>query len=122
MKNTKELVNEWFERWDSGDFLDMPLSENFKHHSPYGTIDGRDPYLELVKSNQDKFLGNKINLHDEVYEGNRAAVRYTIVNPGFTMVVSEWLYTEDGAIKEIFAYYNIEGDISESRKLKNLNE
>lgn len=121
MKNTQELVKEWFEKWDAGDFMNLPLASDFTHHSPYGTINGRDPYLELVESNKDKFLGNEINIHDELYEEKRGCVRYTIINKDFEMVVSEWLYTENGFITEIYAYYNIEGEISDSRKLKNLD-
>ncbi len=119
MKSTYELVHEWFEKWDEGDFLNLPLTDDFRHTSPYGTIEGKRNYFDLVIPNKDKFLGNEIRLHDELYEGNRGCVRYTITNPAFTMEVSEWLYIKDGQISEIIAYYNIEGEISESRKLKN---
>lgn len=121
MKNTEQLIKEWFEKWDAGDFLNLPLATGFRHTSPYGTIKGRTEYLKLVEPNKDKFLGNRIEMHDELYGESRGCVRYTITNPAFSMEVSEWIYTQDGLITEIFAYYNIEGEISESRKLKNLD-
>lgn len=117
MKSAHELVKEWFDIWEAGDFQNLPLAENFKHTSPYGVIDGKSQYMELVESNRDKFLGNHIGIHDEIYTGNKACVRYTVSKEDFSMEVSEWIYTENDKIKEIIAYYNIEGEISEDRKL-----
>ena len=121
MKDTQALVNDWFDTWDRGDFENLPVTEDFTHHSPYGTIVGKADYFALVVPNKDKFLGNRIELHDEIYHQGKAAVRYTIHNPAFSMEVSEWLYIRDGRISEVHAYYNIEGEISESRKLEGLD-
>lgn len=117
----KQLVDLWFQKWDEGDFKNIPVTKDFKHTSPYGTVEGKEAYLNLVEPNKDKFLGNEINLHDGLYEENKACVRYTITNNavGFTMEVSEWFYKKEDLIGEIIAYYNIEGEISEKRKLKN---
>ncbi len=116
----KELVETWFLKWNEEDYQNIPIAEGFKHTSPYGTVDGKQTYLDLIESNKDKFLNNKIQLHDTLYEDDRACARYTIVNSavGFTMDVSEWFYKKGDLIGEIVAYYNIEGDISEERKLK----
>jgi len=116
----KELVRKWYKVWDEGDFENIPVTENFKHTSPYGTIDGRKPYFSLVEANRDKFLGNHIKIHDEIYGQDRACVRYTVSKGDFAMEVSEWFYLRDGLIQEIIAYYNIEGEISGERKLSNL--
>ena len=118
MKSIQDLVSVWFEIWDKGNYQELPISSDFKHHSPYGTIDGKEAYMDLIVANKDKFLGNKIELEDSLFDEDKACVRYTIHNPGFSMVVSEWIYAKDGLITEIFAYYNIEGEISEGRKLK----
>ena len=37
----KQLVKEWFDKWEEGDFLNLPISENFNHESPYSTIKGK---------------------------------------------------------------------------------
>jgi len=66
--DVKELVRAWYEKWEEGDFHNLPLAENFKHTSPFGTIDGKDEYLNLVGANRDKFLGHRFELHDEIYE------------------------------------------------------
>ncbi|MCM8568644.1 nuclear transport factor 2 family protein [Gramella jeungdoensis] len=115
----KDLIKEWFSKWEEGDFLNLPVSDNFSHISPYGTITGKDKYIELVETNKDKFLGHRFELHDELYGEERACVRYTAIQDDFSLEVSEWYYVRDGLIEEIVAYYNIEGEISEDRKLSN---
>lgn len=117
----RELVHKWFEKWETGDYLNIPVADSFIHTSPYGIIDGKEAYLKLVEANKDKFLDNKIEIHDEIYDVDRACVRYTITQGDFTMEVSEWLYKGEDLIEEIISYYNIEGEISEDRKLSNLD-
>jgi hypothetical protein len=112
----KELVQKWFIKWKEGDFLDFPISENFRHTSPFGTISGKKEYIKLVEENKDKFLGYTFEIHDEIYEKDRACVRYTAKQEDFSLDVSEWYYPKDDLIEEIIAYYHI-GEIREERKL-----
>ncbi|HSR50958.1 MAG TPA: nuclear transport factor 2 family protein [Acidobacteriota bacterium] len=109
-------VKEWFDKWESGDFLDLPLSDTFKHTSPFGTVEGKETYLDQVKANQDKFLGYRFEIHDALYGEDRACVRYTAIQGDFRLDVSEWHYGSPGGIEEIVAYYHI-GEIREDRKL-----
>jgi len=113
----KELVKKWFDHWEKGDFHNLPISDNFKHTSPYGTIDGKKDYISLVETNRDKFLGHRFEIHDALYDIDKACVRYTATQGEFSLDVSEWHYAKDGLIEKIEAYYNIEGEISEERKL-----
>lgn len=104
---TKELVRKWFDIWTKGNFEDLPLADDFKHTSPYGTIDGKSAYMDIIASNRDKFLGHRFDLHDELYEKDKACVRYTALQDNFRLEVSEWHYIKDNLISEIIAYYNI---------------
>ncbi|MDH7444354.1 nuclear transport factor 2 family protein [Aquimarina sp. 2201CG14-23] len=113
----KELVEKWFNIWEEGDFLELPISDNFKHTSPYGTIEGKRAYINLVEANKDKFLGHHFEIHDTIYGVDRACVRYTAKQGDFTLDVSEWYFPKDSLIEEIIAYYNIAGDIPDERKL-----
>ena len=110
------LVRKWFAKWEEGDFLNLPVSENFKHTSPFGTISGKRQYTNLIQENKDKFLGYSFKLHDEIYGSDNACVRYTATQGDFILDVSEWYYVKDELIKEIIAYYHI-GEIREERKL-----
>ena len=114
----KTLVKEWFDKWREGDFLHLPVSENFKHTSPFGTIDGKKAYLSLVAANQEKFLGYHFEIHDEIYEKDKGCVRYTATQGDFKLDVSEWYFAKDNLIEEIVAYYHI-GEVREDRKLEN---
>ena len=112
----KGLVKKWFDIWGKEDFFDLPISDNFKHTSPFGTITGKEQYLRLVKENKDKFLGYRFEIHDEIYDKDRACVRYTAIQGNFTLDVSEWYYIKDDLIEEIMAYYHI-GEIRDDRKI-----
>ncbi|GAA3578084.1 nuclear transport factor 2 family protein [Snuella lapsa] len=115
---SKQLVEEWFDKWRSGDFIMLPVSENFKHTSPFGVIEGKTAYLDLVKENKDKFLGYTFEIHDGIYGVNKACVRYTArQGHEFSLDVSEWYYINNDLIEAIVSYYHI-GDIREERKLK----
>jgi len=115
---SKNLVRMWFDKWLEGDFHNLPISENFQHTSPFGTISGKEKYIKLVESNKDKFLGYHFDIQDEIYDENKACVRYKAVQGDFTLEVSEWYYFKNNLIEQIFAYYHI-GEIREDRKLTN---
>ena len=104
---TKELVKLWFSKWKDGDFTDLPIADDFRHTSPYGTIASKAEYTQFVADNEDKFLGHEFEIHGEIYDGNEACVRYTAVQGDFRLEVSEWHVVRDGKIAEIIAYYNI---------------
>ncbi len=118
MRTTVELIDLWFAIWNGeGEVGELPIAADFRHVSPYGTIEGKGPYMQLVASNRDKFLGNRIVVHDSLLRGDAASIRYTVSKGDFSMEVTEWIYCRDGLISEIIAYYNIEGEISNSRTL-----
>ncbi|NNE98357.1 MAG: nuclear transport factor 2 family protein [Pyrinomonadaceae bacterium] len=112
----KLLVKEWIDKWESGDYLNIPISDNFRHKSPYGTIEGKQPYLELVEANKEQFLGYSFEVHDEIYEEGRACIRYTGLHNDFVLEVSEWFFASGNEIEEVVAYFNV-GELSEERRL-----
>lgn len=116
--NAQALVEKWFDAWKSGDFHLIPVSNSFRHTSPFGTVEGKQAYLELVEANRDKFLGYQFDIHDAIYEQLHACVRYSAKQgDDFKLDVSEWYYCKDGLIEEIVAYYHI-GEIRKERQLQ----
>jgi len=111
-----ELIMDWFDKWELGDFKKLPISENFQHHSPFGTISGRSSYIDLVQNNKEKFLGYQFTIHDAIYYEDKACIRYTGNQNDFSLDVSEWYYIKDNLIVKIIAYYHI-GEIREDRRL-----
>ena len=118
----KKLVHQWFSAWESGDFESIPVSDAFQHTSPYGTVDGKKAYLDLVRANTDKFLDNEFVIHDGLYGDQQACVRYTVRKGDFSMEVSEWFFANGSQLERIISYYNIEGEISDERTLEKMPE
>ena len=116
--NDKDIVDCWFEKWEEGQYLDLPITKDFLHISPFGTIKSKRTYLELVKSNPDKFLGYRFKRQDEIYGHDKACVRYKAIQGEFHLDVTEWYYFAKGLIAKIVSYYHI-GEIRTDRQLKN---
>lgn len=112
----KELVVNWFEIWQQGNFYDLPLSDNFKHISPYGIIEGKEVYLKLVNDNREKFLGHTFKIHEIIEHEDIACVRYTSSKEGFSLDVSEWHFVDKDLIREVIAYYNIPNNSTDDLK------
>lgn len=115
----KPLVAEWFGKWKAGDYRNLPISDRFTHASPFGTLEGKRAYLDLVKSNEAKFLGYRFEIHDGIYEADRACVRYTAIQGDFRLDVSEWYYPDASALNligAIVSHYHI-GEIRSDRAL-----
>ena len=106
---SEKLAREWFRLWESGEFHELPITDDFTHTSPYGTIEGKTAYLDLVKVNRDKFLGHTFKIHDLITTDGKACIRYTAIKESFRLEVTEWHYLRDHLIHKIVAYYNIEG-------------
>lgn len=117
--NIKQLIHLWFTIWESGNYLELPISNDFCHTSPFGTIEGKENYIDLIKANEDKFLGYKFQLLDEIYYEFKACVRYSCTQNDFELEVSEWYEIKDSLISKIIAYYHI-GDIREDRELNQI--
>ena len=116
--NIEETIQRWFTSWENGDFLNLPISDNFKHTSPFGKIEGKKAYIDLVEKNRDKFLGYRFEIHDMINGQNKSCVRYTAIQgEEFRLDVSEWHYLKNNLIEEIVAYYHI-GEIRQERQLK----
>lgn len=114
------LSMKWFELWESGNFMELPITEDFIHISPYGIIEGKDAYISLIEANKDKFLGHRFEIHDSLYGDDNSCIQYTAIQDNFRLEVTEWHYFKQGLIHKIKAYYNIPGEIREDRKLENL--
>ncbi len=105
----RQQVDDWFDAWEGGDFHTIPVADDFVHTSPFGTIEGKTTYLALVAANRGAFLGFSFEIHDAIYEDDRACVRYTARKGEYAMEVSEWFYGGPNGITEIVSYYNVGG-------------
>ncbi|NQY05791.1 MAG: hypothetical protein HRT68_06190, partial [Flavobacteriaceae bacterium] len=87
---SKQLVHKCFKVWETGDFLDLPITDDFKHTSPYEVRQGKVTYTELVEGKKDTFLGHRFELYDELHGDQKTCVRYTAIQVESCLEVTEW--------------------------------
>jgi len=66
--NLPSPVAQWFDCWNSGDIDNLPLADDFRHKSPFGTIETKARYLEIVNKNRDSFLGNRLAVLKQIVD------------------------------------------------------
>jgi hypothetical protein len=113
----RDISMNWFKAWETGALSELPIHADFVHCSPYGMIQGKSNYLELVHSNKDKFLGHRFEIEDLLEGEDSTCIRYIAIQGDFKLEVTEWHYFLQNEIIRIVAYYNIPGEINEDRKL-----
>ncbi len=114
----KQIIEHWFECWEKGHLDDLPITEDFVHHSPHAIIRGKKEYLQLVNANKEKFLGHRFIIHNLILEEKVACCRYRAMQSDFEMEVTEWYTFENNLISEIHAYFQTPDIVHESRNLK----
>lgn len=108
--NLPPPVKKWFSCWNSGDIDNLPLTDDFRHTSPFGVIETRRRYLEIVNRNKQAFLGNKLTVIKYIADGNNACVHFRQTredDPEFEMDVCEWYVVDGERISQIESFYNI---------------
>lgn len=116
-KDPAQLVRDWFHKWEVGEYQHLPITEDFQHTSPFGTISGKENYLQIVRGNEDKFLDHTFKILDEIHGEGKACICYRAIKGEHQLEVSEWHYFQGDLIREIVAHYHI-GDIREERRLE----
>ena len=102
-------VVRWFTCWNSGVIDDLPITDDFRHTSPFG-IETKSRYLQIVNKNRESFLGNELTILKHIVDGDEVCVQFRQTredDPGFEMTVCEWYVLEGDRIREIRSFYNI---------------
>ncbi len=109
MKTLHPVVAKWISCWETGDVESLPVTEDFSHTSPFGTIQPKSKYMEIVLKNKKDFLGNTLTVTQQITEGNNVCVQFEQknANTGLEMSVCEWYRIEGDLIKEIRSFYNV---------------
>jgi len=97
----------WIEAWIRMDmeWLKERLAPDFVHTSPFGRLEGRDHYLEIVEPVARKSV-HELTIVDVIASGNQAAVWFENLTPGGVIPSCDWVRTDDGLIKEIQSFYD----------------
>ncbi len=106
-KSSGELARGWIEAWirmDMG-WLRAHLAPDFVHESPFGRLEGRDPYLATVEPMARKSVVELV-IRDVIASGERAAIWFENRTPSGVVDTCDWLRVEDGVITEIRSFYD----------------
>ena len=98
------LARAWIEGWIEGDPYGIPLAAGFTHTSPFGTIEGREKYLEWMKPMIGK--GPALEIVKTLGQGDEAAIWYEMQAPSGTIACCDWVHVRDGEIAAITSFYD----------------
>ena len=100
-----DLARTWLRAWDSGDLSLLRLTPQFVHTSPFGRIEGAEEYLRIVEPMSRKSVRG-ITVKDVLEGEGRAAITYDVETPAGTVEACDWIFVEDGRIREVNSYYD----------------
>jgi SnoaL-like domain len=100
-----DLARTWLRAWDTGDLSLLRLAPDFVHTSPFGRIEGREEYLRIVEPMSRKSVV-AIRVKDVIEGDGKAAIAYELETSAGTVEACDWIFVENGLIREINAYYD----------------
>lgn len=101
------LARGWIEAWQRMDlaWLREHLAPDFVHTSPFGRLEGRDPYLAVVEPMARKSVQELLILEVTGF-GNQAAIWFENRTPAGVVPSCDWVRVEQGRIVEIQSFYD----------------
>jgi ketosteroid isomerase-like protein len=101
------LARGWIEAWGRLDmeWLRRSLAPDFVHTSPFGRLEGREPYLATVEPMARKSVV-ELRIVDVLGGEAQAAVRFENRTAEGTVESCDWLRIEDGRIREVRSFYD----------------
>ncbi len=103
----RALASAWYQSWLDRDMdrLREILAEGFVHTSPFGTLEGREHYLEVVEPmSRDSVVD--LEIHEMLEGPGVVVVRFTNHTPKGDMPTCEWIRCDGGRIVAIESYYD----------------
>lgn len=106
-KDSAALARGWIEAWQRMDieWLRATLTDDFVHTSPFGRLEGREHYLEVVvPAASESVLELRIN--EVMGDGDRAAIWFENRTAEGVVDSCDWVFVENGRIREIRSFYD----------------
>jgi len=105
MKDAERLARAWIQGWIDGKPDDIPLAENFTHSSPFGTVSGRQKYLDWVKPLAEKNV-QELSIVKTLGDDTEAVIWFEMTGPEGPVPSVDWIHTENGEITAIHSFYD----------------
>ena len=103
--NAERLARAWIQGWIDGDPDGIPLSDDFVHTSPFGTIEGREIYLEKIKPASDANVARLAILKTMGAEDG-AVIRFDMETPHGTIPCVDWVTVDGDMITAVHSFYD----------------
>ena len=100
-----DMARTWLRAWETHDLSLLRLAPDFVHTSPFGRIEGADEYLSIVEPMSRKSVVG-ITVKDVIEGEGRAAIMYELETPAGVVEACDWIFVENGVIREVNAYYD----------------
>lgn len=109
-RESARLARGWIQAWQRMDmaWLREHLAPDFVHVSPFGRLEGREPYLETVEPMARKSV-TELVVRDVVASGDRAAVWFENRTQVGVVQTCDWVGVEENVIREIRSFYDTAG-------------
>jgi SnoaL-like domain len=101
----ERLARAWIDGWNAGLPDDIPLAKNFVHTSPFGTVTGREKYLEWVRPMAAKNVTSLKIIRTLAGDGE-SAIWFEMMTPNGLVQVCDWVQTHNGEIIAITSFYD----------------
>ena len=106
-ERSAELAVGWIEAWIrmDMDWLRQHLADDFVHVSPFGRLEGRDPYLAAVEPMARKSV-MKLEIREVIADDDRAAIWFDNHTPGGIVPSCDWIRVEGDRLVAIRSFYD----------------
>ncbi len=103
----RELAAGWIEAWIRMDldWLRRHLADGFVHTSPFGRLEGREPYLEAVVPAARASVSELV-IQEVLGEDDRAAIWFENRTKNGVVDSCDWVTTQGDTILEIRSFYD----------------
>ena len=104
-EDAEQLARAWIEGWIAGTPENIPLADDFVHSSPFGTVSGRDRYLDWVRPMAAQNVAS-LNILKTLGGKSEAAIWFEMKTPGGVVQVCDWVESKNGEIVAITSFYD----------------
>lgn len=101
----ERLAHAWIEGWNEGRPDEIPLAPDFTHSSPFGTVEGRERYLEWVKPLAAENV-TSLRVVRTIGGESEAAIWFEMMTPMGAVQCCDWVRIEGEEIVAITSFYD----------------
>lgn len=106
-ERSADLARGWIEAWQRMDlaWLKAHLSADFVHVSPFGRLEGRQHYLEIVEPMARKSVVELL-IKGVIATGDQAAIRFENRTANGAVETCDWVRVEGDQISKVTSFYD----------------